>query len=127
MFWTKLKKLVTPDTENEELKAKITQLQKDIKWYETTWEQLNATARSLPIAIDFNKLNVFSVERNINEHGIPMTIIGYMVEVPHKDEFGMTRYVRQVKEWFYHCDDVCHEKLVKEFEEYKINLAKRPF
>lgn len=127
MFWNKVKETVAPDTEKQDLKSKIALLEGKLKWYEEYNKVLEDSARSAPIGIDFQKLNVFSVERNINQDKLPFTIVGYLIETPYKDDSGMVRYTKQVKEWFYHCDDERHQQLVKEFEEHKINLAKRPF
>ena len=53
-------------------------------------------------AIDFEKLNVFSVERIVREN-IPITIIGYL---------GVDG---NVKSWYYYCSEEIHNNLAKQF------------
>lgn len=65
--------------------------------------------RAAAVAIAWEKLDVFSVERQFNRSGGPATIIGYFFE----DANGN----RITKEWVIWCNIEIHNKLVQEFNE----------
>ena len=74
-------------------------------------------------AIDWDAMKVFSIER-VWDNGIPKTILGYMLSEPaiHTEgEGGEPRvtYKDIVREWTLYCSADKHEKLVKEFTEWK--------
>jgi len=75
------------------------------------------------VAIDWDAMKVFSVER-VWDNGIPKTILGYMLSEPavHTEgEGGEPRvtYKDIVREWNLYCSAEKHEQLVKEFNEWK--------
>ena len=75
------------------------------------------------VAIDWDAMKVFSVER-VWDNGIPKTILGYMLSEPavHTEgEGGEPRvtYKDIVREWNLYCSAEEHEQLVKEFNEWK--------
>lgn len=88
--------------QNETIKAlneKISELQKTF-----------SSEYNCPVSVDFESLNVFSIERNpgVGSNSYPRTILGY------KDADSVNR------EWYFYCSASVHEKLVKEFNEYII-------
>ena len=89
--------------ENTELKAKV-------KAYE------DAT-RSATFSFDFNAVKAFSVERNIGNGNMPVTIIGYLLPEPVVVTEGETTTKDVVREWYMYCDEKQHEALVKAFKD----------
>ena len=72
-----------------------------------------------PVAIDFDTMRVFSIERSISNNR-PCTIIGYYVNDPVLSADGEMVVDRdQVKEWTLSCNNQRHEELVKKFNELK--------
>ena len=63
----------------------------------------------LEIVIDFDNMDVFSIERNVTD-GVGHTILGYWLE----DQYGS----KSNHEWFLFCSDETHEKLVSEFKKH---------
>lgn len=92
-------------TQNTMLKTQIENLKGEIEKLQT--RENTALAE---FAIDFDKMDVFSVERNGDKHE-PCTIIGHFFTSPDK---------REVREWYLYCSPLTHAKLVKEFEEHKL-------
>jgi hypothetical protein len=85
--------------------------------------RLEGEMANASFAIDWDAMKAFSVERNW-DHGIPRTIIGYMLSEPavHTEgEGGEPRvtYKDVVREWTLHCSAERHEELVKEFTAWR--------
>ena len=74
---------------------------------------LKKTALEASICIDFEKMNVVSIERQIEQsHECLVTTIGYIIN-------------DKVKEWYLYISDEKHEELVYKFREFlrmKYNL-----
>ena len=62
-------------------------------------------------SIDFNNMDVFSIERNGSKHE-PCTIIGHFLT--NKEN------VKHTSEWYLYCSPETHNKLVQEFNEFKL-------
>lgn len=88
--------------EVETLKAKI--------------RSIEDATRSATFHFDFNAVNAFSVERNINNN-VPCTIIGYLLPEPVVFTEGETSTKDVVREWYLYCDEKQHESIVKAFKE----------
>ena len=73
-------------------------------------KDLEDKARSCSVAVDFEMMDAFSIER-MQEQGVGRTVIGYLKSLPDTDP--------DVGEWTLYCNEEMHEKLVKEFIEYK--------
>lgn len=87
-------------------------------------ERIEGEMSTASFAIDWDAMKAFSVERNMNQ-GIPYTIIGYMLTEPavHTEgEGGEPRvtYKDVVREWTLYCSIAEHERLIKEFNEWKV-------
>jgi len=80
-------------------------------------EMVNAS-----VAIDWDAMKVFSVER-MWENGIPKTILGYMLSEPMVTTSGegIERVTEKeiVREWTLYCSAEKHEVLVLEFNAWK--------
>jgi hypothetical protein len=101
------------EKENAALKLQVNSLLADIA-------QFNNEALAATPYIDFDTMRVFSIERQLREHGIPETIIGYYMDKPvisHDGEMIIHRDV--VKEWVLYCNTQRHEELIKQFIEWK--------
>ena len=73
-------------------------------------------------ALDWEKMNAFSIERMM-EHGIPKTVIGYITQEPlittsGNDENQIITEKDIVREWTLYCSHEEHQRLVKEFNDY---------
>lgn len=67
-------------------------------------------ARSCSVAVDFEMMDAFSIERMYVD-GIGHTVIGYLNSLPDTEP--------DVAEWTLYCNEEIHEKLVEEFRQYK--------
>ena len=80
-------------------------------------DTINKAMREASFSFDFEKMNAFSIERMAKDN-LPCTVIGYpLPKVEVKD--GVETTSTSIKEWYLYCSDKQHEKLVKEFEEYR--------
>jgi len=83
--------------QNELLRERVQYLElmeKDLRARETSIESY---------AVDFDKLNAFSVERQFDDKGNPYTTIGWL------DQNSVSQ------EWYLYANQDAHEQLVKEF------------
>ena len=83
-------------------------------------KRIDSEFSSASFAIDWDTMNVFSVERNWS-HGFPTTILGYMLSEPVTHTEEQVTYKDVVREWTLHCSAETHEKLVEEFNAWKSN------
>lgn len=97
--------------ENKKLKADLEQLQEK---YQQILEMVNGELVTASVSFDFNAVNVFAVERNIN-NGRPCTIIGYLLPEPSVTEEGGVVTKDVVREWYIYTNTENHEKLVEAF------------
>jgi predicted RNase H-like nuclease (RuvC/YqgF family) len=67
----------------------------------------NEDTSKATVAIDFNKIKCFSIERNISSNCTPCTILGYNL-LTDTENTGP-------REWTLYCSAEQHEKLVEEF------------
>ena len=88
------------------LKDKISELENNLDDYK---KGIETQVEEFPVAVNFKKINAFSIERLFNITTKQFTtIIGCYVN-------------NELKEWFLHCNDNMHEILVNEFNKYKKN------
>lgn len=88
----------------------VTELQAKVRAYE------DAT-RSATFSFDFAAVKAFSVERNVGNNNMPVTIIGYLLPEPVVVTEGETTTKDVVREWYMYCDEKQHEALVKAFKD----------
>jgi len=96
----------------ERLENRIIQINKDLADAE------KADVASSTFTIDFNKMDVFSIERHIKGDKA-VTIVGHFLQEPVKvnnDVFTLNKITR---EWNLSCSQEQHERLVKDFAEFK--------
>ena len=79
---------------------------------------VNGELVTASVSFDFNAVNVFAVERNIN-NGRPCTIIGYLLPEPSVTEEGGVVTKDVVREWYIYTNTQNHEKLVEAFNASK--------
>jgi hypothetical protein len=73
-------------------------------------KELQDKSRSCSVAVDFEMMDAFSIER-MHDGGVGRTVIGYLKSLPESDP--------DIGEWTLYCNEEIHEKLVKEFIEYQ--------
>lgn len=69
--------------------------------------ELAKAAADSSFAVDFNRMNAYSIERII-QNGLPVTVIGHWCG-PNDENVG---------EWNFHCNQDTHEQLVEQFRQY---------
>ena len=89
---------------NTELQTKVDDLQLEL---DNLKKKISAEAATASMIIDFNNIDVFSVERNVKD-GVAITIIGHWL----LDKDG----VKNSAEWVLYCSPETHEKIVAEFK-----------
>lgn len=101
-------------SENVKLQQKINELEFKVEKYE---KRLEGEFAKASFSIDWNTLNVFSIERNICNEGTQnhITIIGYMLAEPIDSD----TFKDVVCEWTLYCSHEEHQRLVAEFNLYK--------
>lgn len=70
-------------------------------------EQAKAVADS-GFAVDFNRMGAYSIERIIQD-GRPVTVVGHWTG-PNNEN---------ANEWWLHCNQDTHERLVEQFRQYQ--------
>jgi hypothetical protein len=103
-------------TENVKLQQKINHLEDQIKKYQ---ERLESEFASASFSVDWNAMNVFSIERNITGLDGTKTILGYLLSEPYTTSDGSVTSTDVVREWTLYCSHQEHERLVAEFNEYR--------
>ena len=76
-------------------------------------EALNDEVRSSEFSVDWQRMRAFSIERMFSSDGLPVTVIGYILESNDKDP---------CRQWYLHCNDATHRRLVEEFNTYRSQL-----
>lgn len=126
-MWCGKQILKIKNSEIATLKNEIELLKIDLKWAKEEakqWKELEANlARSAPVVIDWDSIEVFSVERmHIRDRQpcVPYTVIGYWKNV---NENGIM--IRKVGEWQYQIDDANHRILAEQFKNHLDKKAKK--
>ena len=117
MFGTDKIALSDLKVEIENLKAENQKLKYANDAYQKRLETEMANAS---FAIDWDAMNVFSVER-MWDNGLPKTVLGYILSEPVIYTEGDDQRVTHkdiVREWTLYCSAEKHEELVKEFKEW---------
>lgn len=90
----------------DELKRQVKSRDSYIKGLVNTLEKYETEARDAPIMIDFNRMDIFSIERQCDNGG-SYTTIGFWVE---KDRF---------EQWHLYCNDQRHAQLIDDYVQWK--------
>lgn len=107
--------------------------QKEIDRWKNAYEQLVAQIESnknkdittSTFSADFARMNAFAIERNVSSSTREVcTIIGYILKEPVVFTDGNVSEKDVVREWYLYCSQEQHEKLVKEFNEYRSTYVK---
>lgn len=102
--------------EKEELEDRIRELENKINLleqkYKTAKINVYVNIENEPFIFDLNALTPFSIERVLDENGIPVTCIGY---------FSRGKNKSVAREWYIRCSAEKHKELIKQFEKYIIN------
>lgn len=103
------------------LNERIEKLEREVEYHKRLAEHatkevtelqqaINDNARAATPSLDFDKMDAFSIER-MRKDGMPYTVIGYLKSLPEEPP--------DIGEWVLHCSDEHHERLVREFNQYK--------
>lgn len=118
-FWKKATDYVSPVVHTQ-LKVRVQELEKQIEELtDAARGKLADDVQSSKFEIDFDKMEVFSLERNHNGQRA-FTIVGYFINVP--EQYGMKKAVH---EWTLYCSMKEHERLVTEFQKWKNARGKK--
>jgi hypothetical protein len=117
--------------EASDLKVQLESLKKenaDLKFANEAYKKrLESEMANASYAIDWDAMKAFSIER-MWENGLPKTIIGYMLSEPlvTTSGEGVERVTEKdvIREWTLYCSAETHEKLVKEFNEWRTSNKK---
>jgi hypothetical protein len=110
---------------HSDLKVQLENLKKEnenLKYANDVYrKRLEGEMATASVAIDWNAMKVFSVER-MWENGLPKTVLGYMLSEPMVTTSGegVERVTEKeiVREWTLYCSAEKHEQLVVEFNQY---------
>ena len=116
-----------------ELQREVERLKQLVKSHEVAYNELAAiydkrnkdlddASRELPVTLNFDAINAFSVER-LMKNNKPVTVIGYFVNEPHAAGDTIVS-AQKVKEWYLHCNDTVHKDIVKQFNECMVKRKK---
>ena len=103
-------------SENVKLQQRVNELEHQIKRYQDRLESEFARAS---FSVDWDAMNVFSIERNNNGLDGHKTILGYLLSEPYTTSDGSVTSTDVVREWSLYCSHQEHERLVVEFNEYR--------
>lgn len=109
-----------------DLKVEIAELKKQndkLKYANEAYQKrLVGEIEKASVSIDWDAMNVFSVER-MWDNGIPKTVLGHMLSEPMVTTSGegIERVTEKdiVREWTLYCSAEKHEVLVSEFNTWK--------
>ena len=90
----------------------LNECSKEKKKYKTAKINVYVNIENEPFIFDLNALTPFSIERVLDENGIPVTCIGY---------FSRGKNKSVAREWYIRCSSEKHKELIKQFEKYIIN------
>jgi len=111
------KKVELLEIKVESLEGKLEDAKKQIEYLELEKERILSEKRYLVeecgFEVDFNKMNAFSIERLL-KNSRETTCIGYFKQ----------EQVQVPGEWQFECSKITHERLVKEFLDYKSSQQK---
>jgi len=113
-------------TDTSNLKVELEGLKKEnekLKYANEAYQKrLVGEMEKSSVAIDWDTMKVFSVER-MWENGLPKTVLGYMLSEPVITTEGegeqRVTFKDIVREWTLYCSADKHEELIKEFAEWK--------
>jgi hypothetical protein len=103
-------------SENVKLQQKINHLEDQLKQYR---ERLEGDFAKASFSVDWDTMNVFSIERNMAGADGTKTILGYMMAEPFTTVENDVTYKDVVREWTLYCSHEEHQRLVAEFNEYR--------
>ena len=108
---------LTAQAELKSAQAELERVKNELTAAQRLIDTVNKTMRDVSFSFDFEKMDAFSIERMAKDN-LPCTVIGYLLS-KHEVKDGIETRGTSVKEWYLYCSDKQHEKLVKDFEEYR--------
>ena len=100
-----------------ELNERIKELESELKAAKKVISKINTEILETEFAIDWKKMNAFSIERMVHDNS-PCTVIGYFIKEPVLSGDGNVITQKDVlHQWYLHCSDKRHRELVVQFRE----------
>ena len=99
--------------ENRELQTKY-ELQKQAHDLLTEKKEITGDAE---VVLDFKKMNVFSIERFVQQDGVPCTLIGYFLNQSHVANDNVVVNNDVVQQWYVYCSPERHAEIVQQYKE----------
>lgn len=111
-------RVIELEKEVSELNDKLKNASVQLDAFKKTLDRINADVPASSFMFDFDRIQVFSIERNFNDNR-PVTIIGYLLPEPVTTEENGVIIKDVVREWYLYCNQEQHEKLIVEFNNRK--------
>jgi hypothetical protein len=100
----------------ERLQNRVNQLEAMIADHKSELgKRIQEDIETSTFALDFDVMNVFSIERNNGGNVNAQTIVGYFVT--KATDSGATEH--QMHQWYLNCSHDEHQRLVKQFTDWK--------
>lgn len=95
-------------------KGSLETLQSQYDSLKHNYDALTSANRDVEFEIDFDKLNVFSIERSKDHR----TVIGYFI-TKYEEVGDYCCETENIKEWYLDCSQAQHNKVVEKFLHWK--------
>lgn len=102
----------------QEQSAREKHLERECERLHEIVEDAKKKSREATFVFDFSAVKVVSIERNWKD-GVEFTVLGFLLDDQIINKDGTIIDKQILKEWYLYCSDVQHEKLVKEFNEFR--------
>lgn len=122
MWFTKLDKQL--DKETDDLHRLVSRLKADNDNLHQQLQEFRSKVRDeyskASYSVDWSTMNAFSIER-MREGDTNKTIIGYILVEPVVTTENDVTYRDVVREWTLYCSHEEHQRLVAEFDKWKVS------
>lgn len=102
--------------EIERLKQENRELQTKYELQKQEYDVPKEVTADAEVVLDFKKMNVFSVERFVQD-GVPCTLIGYFLNQSHVTNNNVVVNNNVVQQWFVYCSPERHAEIVQQYKE----------
>jgi hypothetical protein len=126
MFWP-ARALVKAQSDKNELQKEIAQLKEAIDSHNRTCEEnTRKDVHTSTFAINFDVMNVFSIERGFRDKYTAYTVLGYFTPIPIVGADNVVVGTKnEMHEWSLYCSHEEHNRIVQEFNEWKLQKSRR--
>lgn len=106
-----------------ELNVELTEATNELIKLRNQLADRDSAEAAASVEFDFNAVKVFCVERNTDEKGRPVTIVGFLLPTEVLEN-GVVTNKDTAKEWHLYCNQQRHEELVVQFQRFKRGVNK---